>query len=166
MISTDSRIALHCFLKATRFYQVRDHLICIWAVIICATLQDQMVIKSRGLHLEFLCFLAGLWTMHTRGRLRGKPPSPFSQFSLHSPRSHDHREGREAVITFAGCFFRRNNVGFIYACAYIHGLKVEKHCVPREAADIQVTARWYWCEPERWLIGLRFRFALVAHWWL
>ena len=81
MISTNSRIALPCFLKATRFYQVGDHLICIWAVIICMTLRDQMVIKCRGCHLEFLCFPACLWMMHTWGHLKGKPHSPFSQFS-------------------------------------------------------------------------------------
>ena len=74
MIFTDYRIAPDSFLKATRFYQVRDHLIYIRAVIICTTLHDQMVIKSHGRHLEFLCFLACLWTMHTRGHLKGKPP--------------------------------------------------------------------------------------------
>ena len=73
-------ISSHSFLKSTHFYQVGDHLICIWAVIIYATLRDQMVIKSRGRHLEFLCFPACLWTMHTRGHLKGKPPPPFSRF--------------------------------------------------------------------------------------
>ena len=81
MISTNSHIALSSFLKATRFYQVGDHLICIRAVIICATLRDQMVIKSRGPHLEFLRFLAWLWTMHTRGRLKGKLP-PLCVFTI------------------------------------------------------------------------------------
>ena len=106
-----------------------------------------------------------VWTTHTWGRLKGKPP--LSVFTISPPPwSHDHRKGREAVITFAGCFFGGNNVGFIFACAFVRGLRVKKHCVPWEAADIWVTARRCWREPERWLIGLRFRFALVAHWWL
>ena len=105
MISTDSRIILHCFLTATRFYQVGDHLICIRAVIICATLRDQIVIKSRGRYLEFLRFLTWLWTMHTRGRLKGTPPLRFHNFRHCPSWSHDHCEGREAVIAFAGCFF-------------------------------------------------------------
>ena len=75
MLSTDSHIVLFFFLKATCFYQVGDHLICIRAVIICVTLRDQMVIKNCGRHLEFLRFPAWLWTMHTRGDLKDKPPT-------------------------------------------------------------------------------------------
>ena len=80
MISTDSCIALTSFLKATCFYQVGDHLNCIWAMIIYTTLRDQMVIKSRGRHLEFLSFPAWLWMMYSWGHLKGKPPLCFHNF--------------------------------------------------------------------------------------
>ena len=65
--SNDSRINIPRILKAIRFYSVGDHLICILAVMICATLRDQMVIKSRGRHLKW-------------GRLKGKPPLCFHDF--------------------------------------------------------------------------------------
>ena len=51
--SNDPRINTKRILKAILFYSVGDHLICIRALIICATLRDQMVIKSRRRHLEF-----------------------------------------------------------------------------------------------------------------
>ena len=88
MSSNDLHQFSYCtdsFLKATRFYQVEDHLICIRAVIICVTLRDQMVIKSRRRHLEFLRFPAWFWT---QDRLKGNPTlSVFTIFATHRKRN-------------------------------------------------------------------------------
>ena len=105
--------------------------------------------------------------MHMRGRLKGKLPSLFTQFSPHFPLISWSQRGQGGGNHLHQVLLRvGNNVGFIFTSAFVRSLRVEKHCMPWEAADIWVTARWCWCELEQWLIGLRFRFALVAHWWL
>ena len=126
-----------------------------------------MVIKSRGRHLEFLCFPACLNDAHARSLKRLAPlsiftisatiPPPDLMITERAGRRWSPSPGASSVV---------NNMGFIFAYAFIRGLRVEKHCVPWEAADIWITAWRCWREPERWLIGPRFRFALVAHWWL
>ena len=92
--------------------------------------------------------------MHMRGCLKGKPPlSVFMIFATLPP----------PLISWSQ---RGQGGGDCLRRVLLRGLRVKKHCVSREAADIQVTARWCWCEPERLLIGLGFWFALVTHWWL
>ena len=116
-------------------------------------------------HLEFLCFPACLWTMHTQGRLKGKPPpSVFTIFATLPPDLMiTERAGRQWSPSLGASSGRGETTWPSSSLVLLSVAWESRNTVfPRRqqiSESLPNSAGVNQCDGS-------FQFAFVAHWWL